>query len=119
MARSLSGEKFISKTTGRKKTRQGNGKHSLPKIGRKKVQRPRQAITTSGRLAAALFVNVLLKLIMTSSIPNGFSSEELKSMLDNAIPEEIAHAAELGHPDDCDCHQCEPGEGDIGPNNSP
>lgn len=52
---------------------------------------------------------------MTSSIPDGFSLDQLKSMHEEAIPEEVAHAAELGHPDDCDCHQCEPGEGDIGP----
>ena len=41
---------------------------------------------------------------MTASIPNGFSTEDLESMLNNAR-----------HEDDCRCDQCEPsGEGPHG-----
>ena len=56
---------------------------------------------------------------MTSSIPDGFSIEQLQSMHEEAIPEAVAHAVELtqgcDHPEDETCPNCSTGS--YGPNN--
>ena len=55
---------------------------------------------------------------MTSSIPDGFSIEQLQSMHEEAIPEAVAHAVELDkgcdHPEDETCPHC---SSTFGPNN--
>ena len=56
---------------------------------------------------------------MTSSIPDGFSIEQLQSMHEEAIPEAVAHAVELtqgcDHPEDETCPHCSNGS-TYGPN---
>tara|TARA_B100001093_G_scaffold232008_1_gene222492 strand:- start:894 stop:1313 length:420 start_codon:yes stop_codon:yes gene_type:complete len=47
------------------------------------------------------------------SVPDGFSSRQLNDMLQEAIPEEIAHAVEL---DDCECDSDE-NSATFGPDN--
>ncbi len=57
---------------------------------------------------------------MTSSIPDGFSLDQLKSMHEEAIPEAVAHAVELSkdcdHPEGESCPNCSTDGLTYGPN---
>ena len=57
---------------------------------------------------------------MTSSIPDGFSIEQLQSMHEEAIPEAVAHAVELtkgcDHPEGETCPNCSTSGSTFGPN---